>query len=403
MPSGAPPRATTAEPSRNLSVVAVTGTNGKTSVTHFTARSCGDQCALMGTLGTGRPGVVETVTHTTPGAIEVHRRMADLRESGFDMLAMEASSHALNQRRLESVRIATAVFTNLGRDHLDYHREMDAYARAKASLFETPGLANAVINADDSFGLELIGSISPEVESVAVTLSDSPPPSTCANIVRGHITGGGQKLSMDVESPWGNGALSTRLIGRFNAYNLLAAVAVGCIHGHRFETVIERLDGAEPIAGRMQQLGGGPRPLVVVDYSHTPDALHNALASLSPICTGTLWCVFGCGGDRDRGKRSQMAEVAEQFANRIIVTDDNPRSEDGDAIVADILAGFSEPGAVYVERNRERAIHHAVAGARVTDIVLIAGKGHEVVQERNGVRLPFSDVAVSRQALEALM
>ena len=390
------------DPSRDLSVVAVTGTNGKTSVTHLIARSCGDRCALMGTLGTGRPGVLETVTHTTPGAIELHRRMADLRDSGFHMLAMEASSHALYQRRIESVRIATAVFTNLSRDHLDYHREMDAYARAKASLFDTPGLANAVINADDPFGIELMGSIPPAVESVAVTLSDNPVPAASTTAVRGRITGEGKGLSLEVESPWGDGALSTRLIGRFNAYNLLAAIAVACIHAHRFETVLERLDGAEPIAGRMQQLGGESRPLVVVDYSHTPDALHNALTALSPICDGELWCVFGCGGDRDRGKRSQMAEVAEKYADRVVVTDDNPRCEDGDAIVADILAGFAEPRAVHVERDRERAIRHAVARANGMDIVLIAGKGHEAVQERNGVTLPFSDVAVSRQALEAL-
>lgn len=389
------------EPSRNLSVVAVTGTNGKTSVTHLIARSCGDECALMGTLGTGRPGVQESVTHTTPGAIEVHRRMADLRDAGFDMLAMEVSSHALYQRRIESVRIETAAFTNLSRDHLDYHAGMDAYARAKASLFDTPGLANAVVNADAPFGRKLLDSISPGVETMAVTLCDGPPPVECSTVVRGRVTEEGQLLSLEIESPWGHGALATRLLGGFNAYNLLTAITVACLHGHRFETVLERLDGTEPIAGRMQQMGGGPRPLVVVDYSHTPDALHNALTALRPICKRELWCVFGCGGDRDRGKRSEMAEAAQGNADRIIVTDDNPRSEDGDAIVADILGGFAESQAVHVERDRAQAIHLAVARAGASDVVLIAGKGHEATQERDGVKLPFSDIAVARQALEA--
>ena len=389
------------DPSEHLSVAAVTGTNGKTSVTHLAARGCGDRCAVMGTLGAGRPGVLETVTLTTPGSIEIHRRLAELRDAGFDMLAMEASSHALDQRRLEAVRVDTAVFTNLSRDHLDYHSGVDAYARAKASLFETPGLAHAVINTDDPLGLDLLGSTAASVESVALTLGDGHLPAGTRPVVRGRITGEGQGLSLEVGSPWGSGTLATRLIGRFNAHNLLAAVAVACLHGHRFDTVLGRLAGAEPIAGRMQQMGGGSRPLVVVDYSHTPDALRHALAALRPLCEGVLWCVFGCGGDRDRGKRPQMAQAAQRGADRIIVTDDNPRGENGDAIIADIIEGITEPGAVHVERDRERAIHRAVTRARAADVVLIAGKGHEASQERDGAKLPFSDVAVARRALEA--
>ena len=396
------------EPSRALSVAAVTGTNGKTSVTHLTAQACGDRCALMGTLGAGRPGGLEAARLTTPGTIEIHRRMAELRDAGFGMLAMEASSHALDQRRLEAVRIDTAVFTGLGRDHLDYHPCMDAYARAKASLFETPGLSHAVINADDPFGRTLIGSLPSGVEPVALTLGGDraaggalPPGAGAMPVARGRITGERGGVSLQIASPWGNGALSTRLIGRPNACNLLATVAVACLHGHRFGEVLDRLDGAGPIPGRMQPLGGGSDPLLVIDYSHTPDALHNALAALRPICEGALWCVFGCGGERDRGKRPRMADAAQKGADRIVVTDDNPRGEDGDAIVADVLAGFADPGAVRVERDRERAIRHAVARARAGDVVLIAGKGHEVYQERDGVRRPFSDLAVARRALEA--
>ena len=388
------------EPSRSMSIAAVTGTNGKTSVTHLAARSCGERCALMGTLGAGRPGVLENVTHTTPGAIEIHRRLADLRDAGFDEVAMEVSSHALDQRRIEAVAIDTAVFTNLTRDHLDYHTHMERYARAKATLFEVPDLTTAVINADDRFGLELIGAMPAGVETVALTLGRDRLPIDGTAAVHGRVAQDGPGLSLEVTSPWGSGAVATRLMGRFNGYNLLGAIAVACLHGHRFDEVLARLDGAEPIAGRMQQMGGGARPLVVVDYSHTPDALANALAALRPMCRGTLWCVFGCGGDRDRGKRPQMAEAAEREADRIIVTDDNPRGEDGDAIVADILAGFANSGTVRVERDRECAIRHAVVGARAADIVLIAGKGHEASQERDGVKLPFSDVAVARSALE---
>ena len=388
------------DPSEHLSVAAVTGTNGKTSVTHFTARACGERCAVMGTLGAGGTGALEAMTLTTPSPIEIHRRLAALRDAGMDTLAMEVSSHALDQRRIEAVSLDTAVFTNLSRDHLDYHADMDAYARAKASLFEAPGLAHAVLNVDDRFGRELIGSIPPGIESVALTLDDSRPPVATAPIVRGRAMEEPGGLSLHVASPWGTGSLATRLLGRFNARNLLAAVAVACLHGHRLDAVLRRLDGTEPIAGRMQRLGGGSRPLVVVDYSHTPDALRNALAALRPRCEGTLWCVFGCGGERDRGKRPQMAEVAEQGADGVIVTDDNPRREDGDTIVADILEGFARPGSVHVDRDREQAIHRAIADARSPDIVLIAGKGHETAQERDGARLPFSDVAVARLALE---
>ena len=388
------------DPSAALSIAAVTGTNGKTTVTHLAARGCGDGCAVMGTLGAGRPGMLETVGLTTPGAIEVHRRLAEMRDAGFDALAMEVSSHALDQRRIEAVRVDTAVFTNLSRDHLDYHLDMDAYARAKASLFETPGLSHAVINTDDRHGRNLIGSLPAGVESVALTLGDGRRPDAVAPAVRARVAGEVPGLSLEITSPWGHGTLATRLLGRFNAYNLMAAVAVACLHGHRFDTVLDRLGGVSPPAGRMQPMGGGSRPLVVVDYSHTPDALGNALAALGPLCEGTLWCLFGCGGERDRGKRPQMAEAAQNGADRIIVTDDNPRSEDGDAIVADIIEGFSEPGRVDVERDRARAIHRAIGRARPADIVLIAGKGHETSQERDGDRLPFSDAAVAGHALE---
>ena len=389
------------DPSEHLAVAAVTGTNGKTSVTHLVAQSCGDGCAVMGTLGAGRPGMLDPMALTTPGSIEIHSRLADLRDAGFDLVAIEVSSHALDQRRVEAVAIDTAVFTNLSRDHLDYHPDMAAYARAKASLFETPGLAHAVINIDDPFGRELVGSMPASVEPIGLTLGDRSPETGAGLLAQGRIREAGAALSLEIAAPWGRGTLTTRLLGRFNAYNLMSAVVVACVHGHRFQDVLDRLDGVEPITGRMQQMGGGPRPLVVVDYSHTPDALRGALAALRPICKGALWCVFGCGGERDRGKRSQMAAAAQTGADRIVVTDDNPRGEDADAIVADIVEGFTAPDRVQVERDRARAIHRAIGRAHAADVVLIAGKGHEEYQERAGVRTPFSDAVVAHRALEA--
>ena len=389
------------DPSQRLAVAAVTGTNGKTSVTHLAARACGEtRCAVMGTLGVGLPGRLAALDFTTPGPVEIHRRLASLRDAGIGMLAMETSSHALDQRRIEGVRVDTAVFTNLSRDHLDYHQDMDAYARAKASLFAVPGLSHAVINADDRFGRELLGTMPAGIESIGLTLAGERSPAAPVSLAAGRIAREERGLALHVATPWGKGEVATRLLGGFNAYNLLAAIAIACLHGHRLDTVLRRLSGVEPLAGRMQRLGGGSGPLVVVDYSHTPDALRNALAALRPRCEGALWCVFGCGGERDRGKRPQMAEVAERGADRIVVTDDNPRGENGDAIVADIMAGFTRPDRVGIERDRARAIHGAVTGARTGDVVLIAGKGHETTQERDGVRLPFSDVAAARRALE---
>ena len=389
-----------ADPSEHLSVAAVTGTNGKTSVTHLTARACGEErSAVMGTLGAGPLGRLEAVALTTPGPIEIHRRLAAMRDAGIDTLAMEVSSHALDQRRIEGVRVDTAVFTNLSRDHLDYHPDMGAYARAKTSLFDVPDLAHAVINVDDRVGRELIGTIPAGIESVGLTLADGLPATATAPIVAGRIVEQQPGLSLHVATPWGGGTLDTRLLGRFNAHNLLAAVAVACLHGHGLDAVLRRLRGAEPLAGRMQRLGGGSHPLVVVDYSHTPDALRNALAALRPLCA------------RDAVVRVRLRR----------------RAGPGQA-AADGGGGRAgrRPGRGHRrqsprrERRRDRRRHHggvrpAGRGARRAgsrhrdsrcgdrsgrrDVVLLAGKGHETTQERDGVRLPFSDVASARHAL----
>ncbi|MBF2758820.1 MAG: UDP-N-acetylmuramoyl-L-alanyl-D-glutamate--2,6-diaminopimelate ligase [Ectothiorhodospiraceae bacterium AqS1] len=405
-------------PSKAMGVAAITGTDGKTSVAYLTALGGGERWSFLGTLGSGSPDCIEasplTTPLTTPGTIELQKRLAMLRDRGFAHVALEASSHALDQRRLEGLSIRTAAFTNLSRDHLDYHPTMEAYARAKSSLFDIAGLEHAVINRDDAHGERLLATLSPRMDCVAITVDDPRPFDAKSRLVRGRILGEGRGhalasasesaitgLSLEIDSPFGKGRLDTRLIGAFNAHNLLIAITIACLHGQPFEDVIRRLTGANAVSGRMQALGGGSLPLAVIDYAHTPKALHFALESLRSMVPGTLWCVFGCGGERDRGKRAQMAQAAEGIADRVIVCDDNPRSEDGDAIVADILGGFEALDRVIVERDRALAIRQAIAGASAGDAVLIAGKGHENWQEKGGRRRPFSDLEKARQALDA--
>lgn len=402
-------------PSRRLGVAAITGTNGKTSVAYLAALGGGERWAFLGTLGSGTPDHIEDTLLTTPRAIELQKRLARFRDQGFAHVALEASSHALEQRRLDGVSIRTAAFTNLSRDHLDYHRTMEDYARAKSSLFDTTmNLDHAVINRDDPLGSKLLETLAERMDCVAITLDDSLPSDPKSRLVRGRISSLRQGdpsrsriestlpgLSLEIDSPFGKGRLDTRLIGAFNAYNLLIAIAIACLHGHPFEDVLRRLTGVGAVSGRMQALGGVSKPLAVIDYAHTPEALLFALEALRSMVPGTLWCVFGCGGERDRGKRAQMARAAEAMADRVIISDDNPRGEDGDAIVADILGGFEAPEAVIVERDRALAIHHAIERACAGDAVLIAGKGHENWQEAGGHRRPFSDLEKARQALDA--
>ncbi|WP_197019072.1 UDP-N-acetylmuramoyl-L-alanyl-D-glutamate--2,6-diaminopimelate ligase [Thioalkalivibrio sp. HK1] len=402
-------------PSRHLKVAAITGTNGKTSVAYLAALGGGERWAFLGTLGSGTPDRIEDSPLTTPGTIEIQKRLARFRDRGFAHVALEASSHALEQRRLEGVSIRTAAFTNLSRDHLDYHRTMEDYARAKSSLFDIMDLEYAVINRDDPHGSKLLETLAPRMDCVAITLDDSRSLDPKSRLVRGRISSPRQDdplrspatesalpgLSLEIDSPFGRGRLDTRLIGAFNAYNLLIAITIACLHGHPFEDVIRRLTGAGAVSGRMQALGGGSKPLAVIDYAHTPEALLFALKALRSTVPGTLWCIFGCGGERDRGKRAQMARAAQAVADRVIVSDDNPRGEDADAIVADILGGFEAPEAVIVERDRALAIRHAIESAHAGDAVLIAGKGHENWQEIGGHRRPFSDLEQAHRALDA--
>ncbi len=388
-----------ANPSRALEITGITGTNGKTSVSHFlaTALSAEAPWGVLGTLGCGLVGDLAPTTHTTPDVIRVHRALAELRESGAAGVAMEVSSHALDQHRVDGVRFDYAVFTNLSRDHLDYHGDMAAYAEAKARLFRWPGLRGAVINVDDETGRMIRAELSPETVRLTFGLEPEHHPDLLARDIE--LTPAG--FTARVETPLGAGTLHAPLLGRFNVANLLAALGVLLLRGMPLATALARLAAVTPVPGRMESHGGDGRPTVVVDYAHTPDALAQVLGALREHGPERLICVFGCGGDRDRGKRPQMGAVAERLADRVVITDDNPRSEDPAAIRAEILAGLQAPEAALNIPDRARAIAEAVATAGPRDIVLVAGKGHENRQILGAGQIPFSDADEVRRALEA--
>ena len=386
-------------PSADLWVAGVTGTNGKTTVSHLIAQAvtthgappAGEPCGVLGTLGYGVFGELHPGRHTTPDAITVHRLLADFRGRGVRHVAMEVSSHALDQGRVSGVAFDVAIFTNLTRDHLDYHGDLKTYGEAKLRLFELEGLGAAVVNLDDPFSASILGRLAPGAESLGYSLRDEPR----ARVRARSLEIGPQGVRMEVVTPVGEGVLASPLLGRFNAGNLLAALGALVTLPVPLPRLLEGLGQARPVAGRMERLGGqGGQPLVVIDYAHTPDALQSVLATLREQTRGRLTCVFGCGGERDRGKRPEMGAVAERLADEVIVTDDNPRREDGAVIVADILAGMAWPDRARVQRDRERAIALALAEAGSEDVVLVAGKGHEDYQEVNGVRRPYSDQAV---------
>jgi len=386
-------------PSEAMRVIGVTGTNGKTSIVQLLASALeilGARAATIGTLGAGLVGAVDAGERTTPDVISVHGLLAQFRDAGATDVAMEVSSHALDQGRVNAVAFKLAVFTNLTRDHLDYHGDMASYGAAKARLFGWPGLSAAIVNVDDAFGRELAANLNEGISRLRYSIEDA-----AAEIRARDIRSSNEGLRFTLHTPWGEGEIATPLLGRFNVGNLLAVA--GCLGAldYPFVQIHKALTQLRPVPGRMNRLGGeGGLPLVVVDYSHTPDALEQALTSLRAHCAGQLICVFGCGGERDQGKRPQMGAIAERLADRIIVTDDNPRGEDGDFIVAQIVAGLSRPAEAVVQRDRARAIALALGQARRGDAVLIAGKGHEPYQEIRGIRHPFDDLAVARRALE---
>ncbi len=387
-------------PSQALTTIGITGTDGKTSVAHFIAQALSQPntpCGLIGTLGYGVFGATQPATHTTPDAITLQRQLAALRDRGVTAVAMEVSSHALDQRRVVGVDFTVAVLTHLSRDHLDYHGTVEAYAAAKRRLFLDHHPRFAVLNRDDAFGqqrlVELTAS-SFQITTVAYGLRSPPAHATYraayevwAESVTAHPAG----LDIHVHSPWGEGTLSVGLLGAFNAYNLLAALSTLLILGIPFTDAIQRLQVTAPVPGRMERFGAAGQPLVVVDYAHTPNALAQALMALRAHVRGRLFCVFGCGGDRDVGKRPLMGQAAARYADQIILTDDNPRTEAPDAIVHAIQQGIHQPDRVAVIQPRAHAIQAAIAHAGPEDAVLIAGKGHENYQIIGLEKHPFSD------------
>jgi UDP-N-acetylmuramoyl-L-alanyl-D-glutamate--2,6-diaminopimelate ligase len=387
-------------PSRGMTVIGVTGTNGKTSTVQLLAQAltrAGHVAGTIGTLGAGLHGRIAGGERTTPDVISVHGLIAAMRAEGATHLAMEVSSHALDQHRVDEVAFDVAVFTNLTRDHLDYHGDMDAYGAAKARLFAWPSLDAAAINRDDAFGRALLAQ-----SRARRTFSYSAAGDAQADVRARDVATTSAGLSFVLEGPWGALPVASPLLGRFNVANLLAVATVLHALGWDGPRIAESLAALTPVTGRMNRLGGeAGLPLVVVDYAHTPDALEQTLASLRAHTPRRLVCVFGCGGDRDAGKRPQMGAIAERLADTIVITDDNPRSEDGDAIVAQVRAGLREPSRAIVERDRARAIARGIAMAEAGDTVLIAGKGHEAYQEVGARRLPFDDLDVARRALEA--
>lgn len=384
------------EPSRALDLVGVTGTNGKTSVSQLVAQALdrlGERCGIVGTLGTGFHGELESGRHTTPDPLAVQATLARLKQAGARAVAMEVSSHGLEQGRVAALVFDVAVFTNLSRDHLDYHGSMEAYGAAKARLFDWPDLRCRVINLDDAFGRELAGR---EHDARLIGYSQIDPE---AFLYCREATFDDDGVRAHIITPQGEGLLRSPLLGRFNLSNLLAVVGALLGMGYPLGDVLAVLPELQGPEGRMQRLGGGEKPLVVVDYAHTPDALEKVLEALRPHARGRLLCLFGCGGDRDRGKRPLMAAVAERLADAVLVTDDNPRTEDPARIFDDIRPGFAEPANVEFVHGRGAAIAQLIASAGVDDVVLLAGKGHEDYQEIQGERLPFSDLVEAEHAL----
>ena len=384
-------------PGRPLWTVGITGTNGKTTCSHWLASGlshAGRRCGRIGTLGYGIDALTP-LPNTTPDGAALQDILGELRGAGADAVAMEVSSHGLAQGRVNGIEFDVAVFTNLTRDHLDFHGSLEAYGQAKARLFHWDELQYAVVVTNQPFGAQLADSIdSSRTEVVTVGHRGEVRPEGVRATAEG--------LSFRLASPWGHAEVKAPVVGMFNVDNLSCVLAAMLVSGVPLDEAAAAAADFLPVDGRMQVLRRADGPTVVVDYAHTPDALEQALASLrsSVPSGGRLHCLFGCGGERDPGKRPMMGEVAARLADRVVLTSDNPRSEDPAAIIAQVCTGVSSAGELLIEPDRARAIALALADARAGDIVLLAGKGHETTQEIGGQKLPFSDIAYARAALD---
>ena len=406
-------------PSQAMRMIGITGTNGKTSCSHWIAQALtalGTPCGVIGTLGVGVSGHLVETGFTTPDAPQTQRVLAKLRHDGAQAVAMEVSSHALHQGRVNGTAFDVAVFTNLTQDHLDYHGTLEAYEFAKARLFAWPGLESAVINRDDPAGLRLLASLPAGVKAIAygvgewdqgVTLQASTPGQGIASLSATQIRATAIGTAFHLDSDWGRAELEVATLGDFNVHNLLAVLGALLASGVSFDAAVSHLARIEPVPGRMQRLGGRPgadEPLVVIDFAHTPDALEKTLEALRPVANvraGKLVCVFGCGGDRDAGKRPKMGAIAERMADQVVITSDNPRTEVPATIIDQIASGMTHADRARKHEDRASAILQAVRAAAREDVIVIAGKGHEATQEIMGRKRVFSDLDHARLALAA--
>ena len=394
-----------AQPSQDLFVVGITGTDGKTSCAWILAQALerlGQRSGYLGTLGYGFVDAMDAASHTTPDAVRLQYWLAKFKANDASAVALEVSSHALQQGRVSGVAFDMAVLTNIGRDHLDYHGDVASYAAAKKALFEMPGLRAAILNQDDAFGQAWLKELPDAVAGIAYGLGAEAVSGAARAVLGTQVSAHAQGLTVDIDGAWGRAQLHSQLLGRFNAYNLLACLAVLLEQGYALGAAVAALAEVPTVPGRMQAItGAASQPLVVIDYAHTPQAVEQALLAARAHCQGRLICVFGCGGDRDRGKRPLMAAAAAAHADYLVVTDDNPRSEDPALIVQEVIAGIPSNVDYGVEHDRANAIAQAIDMAGAGDVVLIAGKGHEDYQLIGTQRRPFSDQAEAQRVLAA--
>ncbi|WMQ74374.1 MAG: UDP-N-acetylmuramoyl-L-alanyl-D-glutamate--2,6-diaminopimelate ligase [Sodalis sp.] len=380
------------QPSHALRLIGVTGTNGKTTTTHLLAQWAqllGETSAVMGTVGNGVLGRIHPANNTTGSPVEVQQLLSQLQRQAATFAAMEVSSHGLVQHRVSSLHFTAAVFTNLSRDHLDYHGDMAQYEAAKWRLFGEFDVGQRIINADDATGRRWLHQLP---RAIAVAVSGALPPERqsdwlCAGKVRYYARG----ADIPFRSSWGEGIVHSQLIGEFNASNLLLALTTLLALGYPLPALLDSASRLQSVCGRMEVFHAKGRPTVLVDYAHTPDALKKALMAARLYCHGKLWCVFGCGGDRDKGKRPLMGAIAEQYADRVIITDDNPRGEAAQDIINDIKSGLLDASRAQAISGRAEAVTSAIIQAAPADLVLVAGKGHEDCQIIGQQRLGFSD------------
>ena len=385
-----------AHPSQALDVIGITGTNGKTSCCQFLGQVI-NNAGIIGTLGWGEWGDLQLTENTTPDALQLQHILAKFVKQDKQITFMEVSSHGLEQGRINGIDFKGAVFTNLSRDHLDYHGSMEAYFQTKLVLFQRPKLEFAVVNLDDAYSDRVIQALPKKIQLWTYSRlanQTQKPQQVIASKLRFLETG----VVFDVCFQQQQATITTSLYGDFNVENILAVFTTLLALGVTFKEAVQRVSDLEPIAGRMQIFGGGEQPLVVVDYAHTPDALEKSLRAIKQHQQYSLSLVFGCGGDRDKGKRALMGQAACQWADKVIVTNDNPRNETPKSIIADILLGCDKEKVTTVE-DRKAAIYQAITNAIKGDCVLIAGKGHENYQETQGVRMPFSDKYEVEQVL----